>query len=455
MAMFTSDLVRELLRQPESESLDFKRRHCSTKAPDSEKSKILKDLLAFANADRKEPAYILIGVDEAELDRGGIVVGIPEDELRDEAELQDFVRRRLNNTLNFSYDEVLVEGKWLGVFAVDVKQVRPLFAHEDFGEVRANAVYRRAGSATVNLTPNEIAAMVRVSPPKAFPRSQKLDGSTKGLVRRWLRVFEVHGVQRSQIPLLLPAFNIRLSHLAEERDVADLLTEELRGATCELFNVSRDWLEEGDRHRPQDAIFPSPDMHQPLRVLERLLCAAGGDHYVTLVGLKSRKGELFGNEHEEPCGFVIRTTLITIANRDIHAFYPIAGLNNWNYPKHRYYAKRLILAAESLECHAQGFHASKAVIQSVCEGECFAEPICRSHCVTWHPDDYAYIEGESAVAKDCEHLVQIIAQAKADGFCTRLQNLRTSLEIERPYVPGVLDRHWQGDSSEGDTVRAV
>ena len=57
--------LNQLLFEEESPTLDFKRdQYAFALATDIEKSELLKDVLAFANAWRRTDAYILIGVEE-------------------------------------------------------------------------------------------------------------------------------------------------------------------------------------------------------------------------------------------------------------------------------------------------------------------------------------------------------------------------------------------------------
>jgi len=57
--------IEELLYEEESSTLDFKQEQYKfIRANDYQKSELLKDILAFANAWRREDAYILIGVEE-------------------------------------------------------------------------------------------------------------------------------------------------------------------------------------------------------------------------------------------------------------------------------------------------------------------------------------------------------------------------------------------------------
>jgi len=54
-----------LLNEEEGTTLDFKsKQYLFAGATDEEKSELLKDILAFANAWRRSDAYILLGVEE-------------------------------------------------------------------------------------------------------------------------------------------------------------------------------------------------------------------------------------------------------------------------------------------------------------------------------------------------------------------------------------------------------
>lgn len=104
----TEDDLRQLLYRRESETLDFKRdQYVFSKASEEQKANLLKDVLAFANAWRSTPAYILIGVDEKPQPR---VMGIPEQSHLNDHELQRFVKSKISRPVLFGYQRVLFEG---------------------------------------------------------------------------------------------------------------------------------------------------------------------------------------------------------------------------------------------------------------------------------------------------------------------------------------------------------
>ena len=68
----TAEFIKQLVEHPESETLDVKGdQYPFAKADNNDKSEILKDLMAFANAFIDVDAYILVGVHSRQLPRTG------------------------------------------------------------------------------------------------------------------------------------------------------------------------------------------------------------------------------------------------------------------------------------------------------------------------------------------------------------------------------------------------
>lgn len=144
-----------LLWQSESETLDFKRdQYLFDSATDDERSELLKDILAFANAWRTSTAHILIGVEEVKGGRGAIV-GAPHLLNRT---LQTFVQTKVNRPIKFSYEPVEFETKPIGIITIPV-QDRPFFLSKPFGKLNAQTVYIRRGDTTSTANPDEVAQM--------------------------------------------------------------------------------------------------------------------------------------------------------------------------------------------------------------------------------------------------------------------------------------------------------
>jgi hypothetical protein len=153
-------LFRTLLLESEGTRLDFKaQQYRFVTATDAEKSELLKDILAFANAWRTGPAFILIGVGAGKAGERALLGIAPTDHI-DDAAIQQFVNEKLNRHLVFSYQPFTFDGKTYGVIEIPV-QVRPFFADRQYGRVQGNSVYYRRGSSTAVASPDEVAQMGR------------------------------------------------------------------------------------------------------------------------------------------------------------------------------------------------------------------------------------------------------------------------------------------------------
>ena len=119
------------------------------------KSKLLKDVLAFANSWRQETAYVLIGVDEVQGLKSK-VVGVTHH--LDDADLQQFVNSKTQRPVAFSYRASVLEGKDVGVISVPVQE-RPAYISRKYGIVEKETVYLRRGSSNAVATPDEVARM--------------------------------------------------------------------------------------------------------------------------------------------------------------------------------------------------------------------------------------------------------------------------------------------------------
>jgi Putative DNA-binding domain len=149
-------LMEELLHEEETETLDFKRdQYLFAGASDDDKSEIVKDVLAFANAWRRTDAYILIGVQEVKGGRS-IVHGVTHH--LDDANLQQLVNQKTQKPIAFTYEAFPFEGKQVGVIRIPLQE-RPFFLLKDFGKLKKGIVYIRRGSSTDEADPAEIAKM--------------------------------------------------------------------------------------------------------------------------------------------------------------------------------------------------------------------------------------------------------------------------------------------------------
>ncbi|WP_052200752.1 helix-turn-helix domain-containing protein [Terriglobus sp. TAA 43] len=152
------NLFESLLYKDESESLDFKRDDYQLSLKNSEKKQdLLKDMLALANSWRETTAYLVLGIDDKKA-APRVVHGIPGGNLG--RNLQQFVNSKTNRPLHFSYEEIVYQEKVVGVIAIPVQQ-RPVYAMNDFGQVKSYAVYVRRGDTNAIAAPDEVVKMAQ------------------------------------------------------------------------------------------------------------------------------------------------------------------------------------------------------------------------------------------------------------------------------------------------------
>ena len=152
-----NEILDALRYKSEGTDLDFKQeQYRFAGGNEYEKSEMLKDILAMANAWRDGTGYILLGMKDNRPHLAE-VTGITESV--DDSRLQQFVNMKVTPKLTFRYEEHLYEGKTVGVIAIP-KQPRPFFIATQFGKLKPKIVYVRRGSSTDEADPLEAGKMM-------------------------------------------------------------------------------------------------------------------------------------------------------------------------------------------------------------------------------------------------------------------------------------------------------
>lgn len=172
--------LEELLYEEEGTTLDFKReQYIFVSGNDYQKSELLKDILAFANAWRRSDAYILIGVEEV---KGGRSMPLGIETELDDAQLQQFVNSKTQKPIDFNYGTLLIDSVKIGVIRIPI-QSRPYYLEKDYGKLKRHVVYIRRGSSTDEANPEEIHNMGKAEVQDA-QESPKIDFSFSNLKER-------------------------------------------------------------------------------------------------------------------------------------------------------------------------------------------------------------------------------------------------------------------------------
>ena len=156
--MISDEDLEQLRYKGESADLDFKQaQYPFAGASDYEKSELLKDIMAMANAYRSGPGYILIGFKDL-TPHPAEVVGFAVGDHIDDAALQQLVRSKIDPLLEFQYEERLFDGKHIAVITIP-KQARPFAPKQDFGKLKKNVALVRRGSSTDEASVSEMTKM--------------------------------------------------------------------------------------------------------------------------------------------------------------------------------------------------------------------------------------------------------------------------------------------------------
>jgi hypothetical protein len=148
-----------LLQRSEGDTLDFKRDNYRFKnASDDDKSELLKDILALANAWKATDAYLIIGVEEVNGRAAGLPGAAPD---LNDSDVQQFVNSKTNRPISFAIEHVDYETTQITIIRIDQKQPRPIFLNKSYGRLKKNVVYIRHGSSTEEASPDEVVEMAR------------------------------------------------------------------------------------------------------------------------------------------------------------------------------------------------------------------------------------------------------------------------------------------------------
>ncbi len=148
-----------LLQRSEGDTLDFKRDNYRFKnGSDDDKSELLKDILALANAWKATDGCIIVGVEEVNGKAASLPGVVPE---LNDSNVQQFVNSKTNRPVAFAVEHVDHQGTPLTIIRIGQKQPRPIFLNKSYGRLKKNVVYIRHGSSTEEASPDEIAEMAK------------------------------------------------------------------------------------------------------------------------------------------------------------------------------------------------------------------------------------------------------------------------------------------------------
>lgn len=150
-AMITEKEFIELIRNPESTTLDFKReQYCLQNNSSNKTNEFIKDIICFANTIREKTAYILIGISS-----NGDLLGI--DDKTDDAIFQQKIKDKVYPKPHFLYYTFDYDNKLFGIIEIPVfKYPEPIVPVVKMKSLEVGRVYFRRGSSNSEAIGREI-----------------------------------------------------------------------------------------------------------------------------------------------------------------------------------------------------------------------------------------------------------------------------------------------------------
>ncbi|PRB06024.1 hypothetical protein CQ046_02270 [Chryseobacterium sp. MYb7] len=151
----TTEIFEKLIKQSESDILDFKRSEYdfSSNAPEPKKSEFIKDIISFSNTIRNETSYIIIGIEEnnKKIELKGIT------QITDDSILQQKVKVNVFPIPTFRYYSFLYKNMLFGIIEFPIKKYeRPITPTVKLKGLQPGMVYFRRNSSNDEANASEI-----------------------------------------------------------------------------------------------------------------------------------------------------------------------------------------------------------------------------------------------------------------------------------------------------------
>ena len=224
------------------------------------------------------------------------------------------------------------------------------------------------------------------------------------VARRFLQIFQDHGVPATQIPRLVP--QLTLDKLSSPETLLPALNGDVLEHTAKLFQIRRTWLEGvGDQIYDTVWCYKAPEQFfQELALFEVESVA-----YPIVALCSSRK--LDGkNDAKQPIALLFRKKLCDLGDQEIHRYRIFGDGWDWGYWKCRVQLKAMArIVDKALHERIPMYRVKPDVLESVESGHrvprhCLRGPQLNDMSL----EDFALSPTESAQSKEAEELSQVI-----------------------------------------------
>lgn len=243
------------------------------------------------------------------------------------------------------------------------------------------------------------------------------------VVRRFIKVYEEHGILQSQIPGFVDKkFGLQLKDFKDQESVLQILNDELINWTCKKFGVQRDWIDGTSEY-----IYNRKNYYKKIHsFIDDLYNLIKNGNDIDIYAFKF--GDLVPDdtedENEQEVVLLMRYSIGQLNSKIVYKYIPISTLWNWGYWRSRYQLKAIFYICEKLNVFLHGYDLREK--NNIASGEVFPEKIVRSilNSITWYPEDYIELPSQSIQAKEVEETKKVREYFKQEGYLDYLKKCK-------------------------------
>ncbi|MFC1750925.1 hypothetical protein ACFL2V_19205 [Pseudomonadota bacterium] len=219
---------------------------------------------------------------------------------------------------------------------------------------------------------------------KAKKKPQLDNNSTLLVAKRFVELFESHGVKRTQIPKFF-GHDLTLEKLKDDETLLSNLSDEMLDDVCELFAVRREWLDGVEEQiHPYYDFYKNPEKFSIF--IEDLVFENPDSHLFGVVIAPS------DYDWTSQALIILQERVGTLGEKEIFRYHLC---NNWahTYWKARAYLTACVAIGWKRNIYIHGIHKPKGFIKQLAFGETLlgwkGEGIWELGHKTWDPEDMA------------------------------------------------------------------
>lgn len=235
------------------------------------------------------------------------------------------------------------------------------------------------------------------------------------VAKRFLQLFEDHGVHPTQIPHFIP--QVTLDALLSPEKLLPILTSSVLDQAAELFGVRRDWLD-----GVSDVMYPCRSCYKaPKRFFEDIKELHIDDPWQCVRVLCSVKELDKGKEWGQSMVLVLVKRIKQYDDVDVNRYTIYGDEWDWGYPKCRLQLKAMArLFYKTMDGSIPLYKVSRSELEKIREGLIVPNMLQDSHPTTYPClEDYALAPDESANARETCELPVVLKYIEAQKLIVR------------------------------------